>query len=168
MLQALRTFAQETPVLYNTVSPGDDYGLSTAANDGMGAGLLIGLLLGLALAVVTIVGMWKTFQKAGKPGWASIVPIYNLIVLMEIIGRPVWWVALYFLSVIPFVGSLAVLVVAVINMNDLAKSFGKGTGFTVLLVLLPFVAFPMLGFGDAKYGGPSAAPKADGGAAPAA
>jgi hypothetical protein len=114
----------------------------------------------LVVAVFMIVCMWKIFVKAGKPGWAAIVPIYNLVVLMEIVGRPTWWVLLYFLSVIPFVGWIGALVVGIIVMIDLAKSFGKDTGFAILLILLPIVGYPMLAFGKDEYKGPSVAPAA--------
>lgn len=63
----------------------------------------------LIVAVIMIVAMWKIFVKAGKPGWAALVPVYSLVILMEIVGRPVWWVALYFLAVIPFVGFIATI-----------------------------------------------------------
>ncbi|MDD3480667.1 MAG: DUF5684 domain-containing protein [Patescibacteria group bacterium] len=110
----------------------------------------------LAVAVFMIVCMWKIFVKAGKPGWAAIVPIYNVIVLLEIIGRPAWWVLFLFASVIPFVGWIAALAFGIIIALDLAKSFGKDTGFGILLPLLPIVGYPMLAFGKAEYKGPSA------------
>jgi hypothetical protein len=106
------------------------------------------LLVYIAVIVLLVASMWKVFTKAGKPGWASIVPIYNTIVQLEIVGRPIWWIILL---LIPFVN----IVVAIILMFDLAKSFGKGTGFGLLLLFLPFIAFPMLAFGDAKYVGPA-------------
>jgi hypothetical protein len=107
------------------------------------------------VAVFMIVCMWKVFVKAGKPGWAAIVPIYNIIVLLEIVGRPTWWVLLYFASIIPFVGWIAAVVVSVIVTIDLAKSFGKDTSFAVLLILLPVVGYPMLAFGKDAYVGPA-------------
>lgn len=108
------------------------------------------LLIYLAVFVVIIIGMWKIYSKAGKPGWASIVPIYNIIVLLEIIGRPVWWIVLMF---IPLVN----LVIAVITALDLAKSFGKGAGFGLGLIFLSPIFYPILGFGSAQYKGPAAA-----------
>ena len=88
--------------------------------------------------------MWKTFQKAGKPGWASIIPIYNIFVLLEITGLPTWMIILLF---VPFVNAgLSVYVT-----YKLALSFGKGAGFTVGLIFLPFIFFPLLGFGSAQY-----------------
>jgi Family of unknown function (DUF5684) len=110
------------------------------------------LLLWLGLIVVIIAGVWKVFVKAGKPGWAALVPIYNIIVMLEIVGRPLWW---FVLLLIPIVG----IVIAFIISIDMAKSFGKGTGYGIGLALLGPIFYPMLGFGDAKYLGPSA-PKA--------
>ncbi|HEY4654487.1 MAG TPA: DUF5684 domain-containing protein [Cyclobacteriaceae bacterium] len=105
------------------------------------------MFLYLALLVVVIVGMWKTFEKAGKPGWAAIIPIYNLIVLLEIVGKPLWWIVLL---LIPFVN----IIFAIIVCHQLSLSFGQGIGMTLLLILLPFVAYLILGFGDARYVGP--------------
>ena len=89
------------------------------------------------------------FTKAGKPGWAAIVPLYNVIVLFEIVGKPIWWIALF---LIPGVN----LVIAIMAGIEMAKFFGRGTGFGVGLALLGFIFFPILGFGDARYLGPQA------------
>lgn len=125
-----------------------DYTLTNT--DAAAAGLSMGVLLVyLAILAFMLVAMWKIFTKAGKPGWAAIIPIYNIIVWLEIVGRPMWWVAL---MLIPFVN----IVVAVIITNDLAKAFGKTTGWTFGLILLPIIFYPMLAFGNAKYGGPVA------------
>ena len=101
----------------------------------------------LAVIIASVAGMWKVFAKAGKPGWGAIVPIYNTILLLEIVGKPIWWLLLLF---IPCVG----IVVAVILFIELAKCFGKGAGFGLGLALLSPIFFPLLGFGDAKYRGP--------------
>jgi hypothetical protein len=111
------------------------------------------LLFMFVMAIVVIASLWKIFAKAGKPGWASIVPIYNAIVLFEIVGRPAWWILLF---LIPFVNFVIAIIVAV----DLAKSFGKGGGFAVGLLLLGFIFYPILGFGSARYLGPAAAGQA--------
>ena len=103
----------------------------------------------LAVIIVIIAAFWKVYAKAGKPGWAAIVPIYNLIVLLEIVGRPLWW---FFLFLIPGVN----FIIGIIVYIDLAKSFGKSAGFGIGLLLLGFVFFPILGFGDAEYQGPQA------------
>jgi len=102
------------------------------------------MLVYLAVIVLMIAGMWMVFTKAGKPGWAAIVPIYNLIVLLEIVGKPLWWILL---CLIPFVNLVIFILIAI----ELAKVFGKGVGFALGLVFLPFVFYPVLGFGSAQY-----------------
>ncbi|MEN8148517.1 MAG: DUF5684 domain-containing protein [Planctomycetota bacterium] len=124
--------------------------LAVLAQEGGGGGGLLFLFILLAIVVAVIAGGWKMFEKAGKPGWAFIVPIYNLIVLLEITGRPIWWIVL---CLIPFVN----FIVAIIVMVDLAKSFGKDVLFALGLIFLGFIFIPILGFGDAKYQGPAVA-----------
>ena len=104
----------------------------------------------VAFVLVLGASLWQIFTKAGKPGWASIIPFYNIIVLLEIVGRPWWWLLLMF---VPFLN----FVIAIIVYIDLAKSFGKGVGFAIGLLLLPFIFFPILAFGSAEYLGPAAA-----------
>jgi hypothetical protein len=113
------------------------------------AGLVfVGLYLGVLILVVA--GLWKAFAKAGKPGWAAIVPVYNLVVMVEISGRPLWWVVLFF---VPFVN----LVAAVLISIDIAKAFGKDVGFGLGLAFLGPIFWPILGFGSAEYQGSAAA-----------
>lgn len=114
------------------------------------AGAGVGLIFGLIGYVIGALGLMGIFSKAGQPGWAAFVPIYNTVVLLKVVGRPVWWLVLLFVPV-------ANLVVMIIVMNDLAKSFGKTTGFTVGLVLLPVVFTWILWLGSATYNGPAAA-----------
>lgn len=116
-----------------------------------GSGLLGGLfgLIWLALMIAIIVGMWKMFTKAGKPGWACLIPIYNIVVLLQIVGRPLWFIIL---MLIPVVNLIAAIIVSL----DLAKSFGKSAAFGIGIAFLGFIFIPMLGFGDAKYEGPAA------------
>lgn len=108
----------------------------------------VGGLLYLVILVIVIAGYWKVFEKAGKPGWAAIIPIYNIIVLLEIVGRPIWWIILL---LIPFVN----FIVLIMLVHGLSTSFGKGVGYTLGLIFLPFIFMPILGFGDATYSGPS-------------
>ena len=110
----------------------------------MGTGVLIFYLVILALMIVS---MWKIFTKAGKPGWAAIIPIYNFIVLLEIVGKPIWWILLL---LIPLVN----IIISIIVTHRLSLSFGQGVGTTILLIILPFIGYPMLGFGSATYAGP--------------
>jgi hypothetical protein len=105
-------------------------------------------VLYLAIIVLIIVSEWKIYTKAGKPGWACIIPIYNILVLLEIVGKPWWWLLLL---LIPIVN----IVFLIWMTNLLSKSFGKSEGFTVGLILLPFIFYPILGLGDAQYSGPA-------------
>lgn len=107
----------------------------------------IGGLIGLAFALVMIASMWKIFDKAGKPGWAAIIPIYNVVVMLEIIDRPIWWIVLFFIPVANFL-------VGVVITLELAKSFGKDMLFGLGMVFLGFIFMPILGFGSARYQGP--------------
>jgi hypothetical protein len=107
-------------------------------------------LVWLALLVLMIAALWKIFVKAGEPGWAAIIPIYNLVVLLKIVGRPVWWIVLF---LIPFVNLIMGFIVAF----DLAKVFGKGAGFALGMIFLFPIFYPILGFGSAKYQGAPAA-----------
>lgn len=101
-------------------------------------------VLCLALVVFIIASLWIVFTKAGQPGWAALIPIYNLYVLLKIAGRPGWWLLLYFVPLVSFV-------IAIIVAIDVAKAFGKGTGFGIGLAFLSFVFYPILAFGDARY-----------------
>lgn len=105
------------------------------------------VIVEIALIIFVIVGMWKAFEKAGKPGWAAIVPIYNLWVMAEIGGKEGWF---GLLVLIPFIG----LIFAIIILIGVAKAFGKGTGFALGLIFLGFIFWPILGYGDARYLGP--------------
>jgi len=121
------------------------------SSSGGGIASLLVSLIQLGLLIAAAAGAWKTFEKAGQPGWAAIIPIYNAWVLCKIVGKPVLW---FILCLIPFVN----IVIGILLLIELAKSFGKGPGFGVGLALLGFVFFPMLGFGDAQYQGPASAP----------
>lgn len=120
---------------------------ATSSSSGGGAILAVILVIYLAVIVLTIAGLWKTFAKAGKPGWAAIIPIYNTYVELKIIGRPGWWLLLF---LVPFVN----IVIAVIVLWEFAKSFDKGAGFCVGMLFLPFIFYPILGFGSSVYVGP--------------
>jgi len=107
---------------------------------------LVPVLIYLAVVLLMVIAMWKVFVKAGQPGWAILIPIYNTIVLIQIAGKPVWWFLLMF---IPFVN----FVIAIIVLLEIAKRFGKGGGFVAGLIFLPFIFWPILGFGSAEYEG---------------
>ena len=113
----------------------------SAAGAAFGLGFM---LVWLAIVVLVIAGFWKVFTKAGEPGWAAIVPIYNVIVLLKIAGKPIWWIIL---CLIPLVNFIVLILVAL----GVARNFGKGTGFGIGLALLGPIFYPILGFGDARY-----------------
>jgi len=98
----------------------------------------------VVILIVVLVSIWKLFEKAGRKGWEGIIPIYNAVILMKIIKKPWYWVPLMF---IPYVG----IIWSIWSTNLLSKSFGKGIGYTLGLVFLPFIFMPLLAFGDAKY-----------------
>ncbi|VAX02160.1 Signal peptidase I [hydrothermal vent metagenome] len=110
---------------------------------------LIGPLIMLAILIFFIASFWKIYTKAGQPGWACIIPIYNTIVLLKIAGRPWWWLLLMFIPLVNFI-------IIIIFYIDIAKSFGKGVGFGLGLIFLGIIFFPILGFGSATYVGPAA------------
>ena len=115
--------------------------VSTTGDAGVG---IVGSVVWLVVTVAMIVAIWKLFTKAGQPGWASLIPIYNTIVLLQIAGKPVWWFLLLFIPVVN-------IVIAVLVMIGVAKAFGKGTGFALGLLFLSPIFVPILGFSDAKY-----------------
>lgn len=114
------------------------------AGSGGVMGGLIGAVIMLGFMGLMIASMWKVFVKAGQPGWASIVPIYNLVTMLKIVGKPTWWLVMF---CIPLVNFYALYVVS----TGIAKSFGKSSGFGLGLMFLGFIFFPMLAFGDARY-----------------
>jgi hypothetical protein len=110
-------------------------------------GILLFVLVLIVGGILMIISMWKIYSKAGKPGWGSLIPIYNIILLLEIVGKPWWWLLL---MLIPLVN----VVVLIIVVHNLSVSFGKGAGFTIGLLFLSIIFYPMLAFGDAQYLGP--------------
>ena len=121
---------------------GTSYGVSTTSGL-TGAIAAMGLffwILSMALSILMIISLWKIFKKAGKPGWASIIPIYNIYIMCEIAEKE-WWYVL--LSCVPFANIYAMIVL----YNGMAKRFGKSGGFVAGMILLPVIFFPMLAFG---------------------
>lgn len=98
----------------------------------------------ILLTVFLIVSFWKIFKKAGQKGWIILIPIYNAITILRISGFSGWYILLMF---IPFVN----IIFYIILMNSLSKSFNKGPGFTIGLIILPIIFFPILAFGDATH-----------------
>jgi hypothetical protein len=100
--------------------------------------------LGLAATVLAIVAMWKIFEKAGEPGWAAIIPFYNLYVLFKITWGNGWK---FLFLLIPF----ANIVFLIITMVKLAKAFGKSGGFAVGLIFLSVIFYCILAFDQSQY-----------------
>lgn len=145
MLSGIQTFAQTSSEYTTTYSSN-----SSSADPAVVLAVMLPLLLfALVFAVLSIIGMWKMFTKAGKPGWASLIPIYNMVVWCQIVGRPAWWVILLF---VPGVN----VVINVILCLDLAKAFGKDTLYGILIYLFQPIMFIVLGFGKDQYVGPVA------------
>ncbi|HET6712502.1 MAG TPA: DUF5684 domain-containing protein [Actinomycetota bacterium] len=131
--------------------------LLAQSSDGGGSAIL--WLLYVAFIVVYLVAAWIVYTKAGEEGWKALIPIYNVWVLLKIVGRPGWWLILFLIPLVNFV-------IWIIVSIDLAKSFGKGTGFALGLIFFAPIFYMILAFGDATYRGPAAAP--GGGSAPPA
>lgn len=103
-------------------------------------------IISLVLCVFVLVCMWIIFRKAGKPGWAAIVPFYNLYVLFDI----TWGSGMRFLlMLIPLYN----IILGIQTQIRLAKAFGKGGGFAAGLIFLPYVFMPLLAFGKGTYQG---------------
>lgn len=112
----------------------------------LGAGTI---LFYAALVIVMIIAEWKIYEKGGQPGWAILIPFYNIYVLLKLVGRPGWWLLLMFIPVVNFI-------IGIIVLNDLSKSFGQGVGFTLGLIFLSPIFILLLAFGDYKYIGQGA------------
>jgi hypothetical protein len=130
---------------------------STSGSDSAAAGG-IGLM-GVLCMLVVIIGIqavcfWKVFEKAGHPGWASLVPIYNTVIFLQMGGQNPLWVLV---ALIPFCGGFIFLYPAIMASIEIAKRFGKDPIYAVGLIFVPFVFFPMLGFGSAQYRAPGLA-----------
>ena len=124
---------------------------STAPSISMIMGIMA--VYGVAIIFLGIIPMWRIFAKAGKPGWAVLVPIYNLILFCRICGRSGWWTLLCCIPLVNFI-------ICIVLFIDLAKKFGKGAGFAVGLILLSPVFIPILGYGKSAYVAPTSAPAA--------
>jgi hypothetical protein len=105
---------------------------------------IVPLLLFIAIWFILVIGVWKVFVKGGQPGWACLVPIYNLFCLIKIAGKEWWWLLL---CLVPLVN----IVVGIMLVIAVSRSFGKGGGFAAGLIFLPWIFYPILGFGTAQY-----------------
>ena len=135
-----------SPILAQ-VSKNNQNAIAAAAAAFVAAFFLVFVVVG----IVTLIGMWKTFDKAGQPGWAVLIPIYNIIVLLRIAGLPWYWVFAPFVAIIPILGWIAYLVWIVWVYHRISTRFGQGVGFTIGLTLLGPIFWLILGFGSSKY-----------------
>lgn len=106
------------------------------------------LVLSISLSLLTVIAQWRVYSKAGQPGWTVLVPIYNLYILLKIVGKPAWWLLMFLIPGVNFV-------FIIWTYNLLSKSFGHDEGYTVGLIFLPLVFHPVLGFGKSEYVGPA-------------
>lgn len=125
------------------------YNYNLDSSDAVLGGMLVGYLITfLVIYVLSVIAMWKIFTKAGKPGWASLIPIYNIVVMYQIVGLNPLLIILLF---IPFINGIAAIVLSIIQYIRLSKAFGKGAGFTFGLIFLSPIFLLILGFGNDKY-----------------
>lgn len=111
----------------------------------MGAGIGVMVFL-VAIMVVMMIARYKVLEKAGQPGWAIFVPIYNIIVLFKVAKVPGWWFIMFFIPI-------ANIIFMIKFTHAISKNFGKDGGFTAGLIFLPLIFWPILGFGSAQYVG---------------
>ncbi len=121
--------------------------LAQNSSSGGAAGGLVGLVLYIGFIVLILASMWKIFAKMTQPGWYGIIPIFNYCVIAKQSGKDWWW---GLLPLVPCIG----IIFLIILWNELSKLFGKGVGYTIGIIFLPFIFLPMLAFGSAEYQGP--------------
>ncbi|WP_462392071.1 DUF5684 domain-containing protein [Clostridium cadaveris] len=100
------------------------------------------------ICLISILPMWKIFEKAGQDGWKSIIPIYNTIILLKICGLSPFLVILSFIPYVTFI-------LSIILWYNLSKAFGKGIGFTLGLIFLDVIFLFILAFGSNEYNNPN-------------
>jgi hypothetical protein len=111
--------------------------------------LIVSGIIGLAIVIFFVVVWWKIFRKAGQPGWAILIPFYNLYVMLKVAGKPGWWLILFLIPIVNFI-------IGILMIVGLAQNFGKGTGFVLGLIFLGVIFLPILAFGSATYQGSTA------------
>jgi hypothetical protein len=115
--------------------------------------MALGIILLVIIALV-VISTWIIFEKAGKPGWAAIIPFYSTVVWVQISGRPMWWAAVIIAGAfIPRIGNILNLAGAIYVGIGVAGKFGKSDVYGVLMGIFPFVLRPMLAFSDVQYEG---------------
>ncbi len=114
------------------------------------------ILVASIIVIMQIIGMWKVFTKAGEKGWKAIIPFYNIAMLYKISGMSPYLVFVYIGLFIPFINFFASLALAIITLYqkvNLMKAFKASTGLTVAMLMVPFVTYLILGFGESEYFG---------------
>lgn len=134
------TYTTDYQSMENYIDP------DVAAGIGYGMGIFSGFmfLIWTLVCLLMLVSMWKIFVKAGKAGWLALVPICNIVTMLEIAGMPTWYIFLMFIPIVNLIIGLMMLV-------NLAKAFNKSTGFLLGMVLLPVIFYPVLAFDKSKY-----------------
>lgn len=103
---------------------------------------MVYVILTILFFILTVVSLYKIFQKAGKKGWESLIPMYNLWIWLKIIDKPAWWFAFL---LVPYINVFVLLLMIV----EILKCFEKnGLGAQALSVLVPFFYLPWLAFLD--------------------
>lgn len=120
-----------------------------AVSHGYGSGTIFWIIYTVIVVIyiISLFGTWKMYKKAGYPGWGCLIPLYNRYCVYEMAMGKGWW---FILEAIPLVN----IAVRVFLCMRLAEAFGRGTGFTFGLYFLEPIFMMILGFGDARYGGP--------------
>lgn len=138
-----------TPYTSTATTAASTMDANAVINAILGIGIFAWILI-IAVTVLILVAKWKVFKKAGVDGWESLIPIHSEVVELQLGGVKTYW---YFLNLIVICG-IGPLIFSFWKSIALAKAFGKGTGFGVLLTLFPFVCYPILAWGNAEYVGP--------------
>ena len=111
--------------------------------------LIVSGVIALAIVIFFVVVWWKIFRKAGQPGWAILIPFYNLYVMLKVAGKPGWWLILFFIPIVNFI-------IGILMVVGIAQNFGKGVGFAIGIIFLGIIFLPILAFGSATYQGSTA------------
>lgn len=135
----------------NTLPSEELEAVGTLLVGAVGGVMIVASIIVLIMGIIMIIANWKIFTKAGKEGWECLIPIYSTVVLFKIVGISPWLILLYFTSIIPVIGSLAVIGLTIYVYYKLSKAFGHDIGFTIGLLLLNPIFMMILGFGSSEY-----------------
>ena len=132
---------------------------SSSNNQGVEFALLGGLMIfyilifvvAMAICVFAMVCYCKIAHKAGEPWWSMLIPFYMNYTLCKITFGNGWLFLAFFLSFVPFIGQICVLVLVFYQLYKLADVFGHGIGFALGLMFLPVIFLPILAFGSSRY-----------------